>query len=483
MNRSSNENKQYRKNFSGSKYRESGHTNAEVVFNQFGNAKVVLDLHRDLNIPPTPSQETGAVIEVEASTISIDDCHIRRNLWVDPVALPMSPGVDCIGRVVKVGRMASHYNIHVGNRVASLHQFLGGNARFVTLPSSDLVHVPEELPPEYAVCLVRSYVAAYQILRRAGVPCGKKRKDKFHNSGCDKPYNEPPPLESALPPGFRILVMGGNGALGRALIEISNLYGASKIFATAHAKHRRFLESMGAIWLPTNPSVWLPMIRGTIDIVVDSICADGTYNASHCALRSKKTPGKHYIRAKPRLICVGQMAQIKCMKQGSILTGVPLSSFWVRVRSRLFLSHAHFYDLFWAKEQSFPNFQQDLITLFTLLHERNLYPQVDCIIGLPDIASSQTRLENGGLQGTIVCFPWESLEERNSQRFVQGQNEIGAAAIYNDAYSEERDESPPNTATIYTNVYSEDRDEFQYNDEIWVNNRRLKNELEVARRF
>jgi len=123
------------------------------------------------NLPNT-SRRTGVVVEIEASTVSFTDCLIRRNLFSVPVFDSIdsaTTGVDCVGRLVWCGDLAQKRdNLKIGDRVFCLWPFLGGNTRFASLPSEHVHRVPDSVDPTEAVCIVRSYLAAIQILYRTG---------------------------------------------------------------------------------------------------------------------------------------------------------------------------------------------------------------------------------------------------------------------------------------------------------------------------
>ena len=74
--------------------------------------------------------------------------------------------------------------------------------------------VPENLDAAEAACLVRSYLAAYQILYRTG----SFEVDKKH----------------------KILVTGANGNISRAVIELAKM-ARVKVYAASNSRHRNFI--------------------------------------------------------------------------------------------------------------------------------------------------------------------------------------------------------------------------------------------------
>jgi NADPH:quinone reductase-like Zn-dependent oxidoreductase len=70
--------------------------------------------------------------------------------------------MDFVGNIVAVGKEVRKFK--VADRVAALVR-TGGNARYVTVPESDLVQVPRTCDAAEAVCMVSTFMTAYQCLR------------------------------------------------------------------------------------------------------------------------------------------------------------------------------------------------------------------------------------------------------------------------------------------------------------------------------
>uniref|UniRef100_A0A7S1B844 Enoyl reductase (ER) domain-containing protein n=1 Tax=Corethron hystrix TaxID=216773 RepID=A0A7S1B844_9STRA len=243
---------------------------AKIVYNDFGSPLEVMEYvsypHR-----PIPSNPNGVVIKVEASTVSRTDCFIRANKWHEVLQLPNTPGCDCIGRVFRVGVSAEKYGIKVGDRVATYDPNLGSNARYICAPSYELFKIPSDLDAAEGVCLIQTYATAYQCLNRAG--------------------------ERKLKRGDKVLIIGGNGAVGQACVQLAVIGGASEVYATANENHHEMLSELGAIPLSREPCDWLSVVRGSMNIVVDCVCAD-LFNSSWRALSWDDS----------KLVCVGLTA-------------------------------------------------------------------------------------------------------------------------------------------------------------------------------
>ena len=155
----------------------------------------------------------------------------------------------------------------------------GGNARFISIPASTAILLPPTATNENTVCLVSNYMTAYQALKMA----------KMKKGGA--------PLTNS-----NVLITGGSGPIGQALIDLANREGAI-VHTTAHQMHQDHLtKNLRAEWYPVNPNKWLPKLEGQMDVVVDSLCVDG-YESSYRALATDGV-----------LICTGNIssAMQKC---------------------------------------------------------------------------------------------------------------------------------------------------------------------------
>ena len=172
----------------------------------------------------------------------------------------------------------------------------GGNSRYCILHYKDLTHAPGNVDSAQAACIISTYMTAYQALHRC------------------KPRGPKQTLE-----GVNILVTGANGTVGKAVIELAHRAGASKIFATAAKKHHDKLNDQGVCPLPLDAQLWLPLVIGKMDIVIDGICQDG-YSSPRAALK----PNGH-------LIIVGMTMLMNGSEAG--MCGTPLDASIARFKA------------------------------------------------------------------------------------------------------------------------------------------------------
>jgi len=341
------------------------YVNAEISYSEFGKAQDVMQYLGYLD-SPLPMHDHSVVIKVEASSVSLTDILMRKNLWHEAVPLPNISGVDCVGRIYNIGSNVAKYGLEIGDRVVALSQYLGGNARYVSLGADQVVKIPDKVDAAEAACIMRSYLTAYQCLHRAG--------------------------EKIIKPGETVLVIGGNGAVAQAVIQLALVAGASRVFATAHDKYRDMIHDLGAIALPREPEDWLPEIEGQIDIAIDGVCSDG-FSSSHATLRCKFS----------KLVCIGTAANYR---DEQTFLGVPVASMWRVTQATWLMSQTTYFDVFRFNEDNPDLFKEDLLHLFQLLRDGWIRPNVAKRIPLKGVPNAHELIEAGGMSGQTICIPW-----------------------------------------------------------------------------
>ncbi|MEZ4337817.1 MAG: zinc-binding dehydrogenase [Sandaracinaceae bacterium] len=309
---------------------------------------------------PMPEPGPGEVrVRVEASSVQFTDTLIRRRLYPDlRDRPPLTPGYDLVGVIDAVGPGVDRWR--EGDRVADL-TVVGGNARFAIRPAAGLVAVPASVDAARATTLVLSWVTAYQCLHRA----------------------------AKAQPGERLLVIGGNGAVGQALIALGVRHGL-EVWATARDVHHEALRVAGARPLPREG--WEAIVReaGGVDVVIDGIAAGG-FGPSHRALRRGG-----------RLLGIGASA---AAGHASLLEAVGA---FVGLYLRMLVpgKSARIYSITKVRKAHPDWFVEDLGALFGLLEEGAIDPRVAERLTLDEVADAHARLEAGGLRGKLVVEPW-----------------------------------------------------------------------------
>ncbi|KAL7510130.1 hypothetical protein ACHAXN_007321 [Cyclotella atomus] len=341
---------------------------AIVQVNEHGNVeKLRLEV---LRLFPKASSPRQVVIKVDASSITLQDCMIRRGKWYDMQSLPFVPGSDLVGTIHEIGSEAVRAGgFKVGDRVAAVVP-AGGNAKYITLNYDQIIRVPEGVDPVVALSLSSTYVPAREALDLA-----RKMNTPFT--------------------GANILVIGGNGPSGLATIELAGLEGAN-VFTTADERHHEFLAGLGAKCFPIDPKKWLPTLKGKMDVVIDSVCLDG-FESSALALNDEGV-----------LVCTGMSA---LYTQGNIpafgFRDVrDMKAFYVKLRAK-YLMRSIAYD----KMERFTNapneYAQHFRYLCHLATKETIKPIISARASLNMVAFMHRAIEHGDTpHGVCVCTPW-----------------------------------------------------------------------------
>jgi NADPH2:quinone reductase len=181
--------------------------NERIVITRHGPSSV-LSMVRE----PVPAPKRGEVrIRVEAAGVAFGDVAQRSGAYfAGTPTMPYTPGYDVVGTVEAIGDGVA--DAAVEDRVAALTLF-GGYARYVCVPAEWAVKVPPQLDAAQAVALVLNYTTAWQMLRRVALVRG----------------------------GESILVYGGSGGVGTALLDLAK----HLRLVTAAAVSKRWQDSLG----------------------------------------------------------------------------------------------------------------------------------------------------------------------------------------------------------------------------------------------
>ena len=326
---------------------------------------------------PEPRNGNDVVIKVLASTVSFTDCVIRQGICfnlINDIDLPATPGGDIVGNVIKIGTDVRHYK--VGDRVAALVR-TGGNARYINVTEENLIQLPRSCDSAEAVCMVSTFMTAYQSLRLV-------TKDNFSLSQ------------------KRCLITGGIEPVGQALIQLCKRAGAKEVYATAPLHRHKYIKNvLGAHPLPVQPQDWLPTTKGGMDIVFDGTCHD-SLDSPYASLTKDGV-----------LVSVGMSAVLK--RGDPRIFGAPVSAYWARLQSHFF-SNIKSYEVWESFIDNKEVYKLDLEILFHLLQKKFIKPHIAKRIALSEVPEAQESLEQENTRGEIVCLPWKRDVTRKEQK-------------------------------------------------------------------
>jgi NADPH:quinone reductase-like Zn-dependent oxidoreductase len=331
-----------------------------VIMDHVGGPDV---LHMQEDDVPEP--KTGEVrIEILATDVSFSNVLMQHGQYPGAPKVPFTPGYDLVGRVDKIGPEVS--GIEPGQLVAALTVY-GSYSQYICLPSHELISMPAGMDPAEAVCLVLSYVSAYQMLHRM----------------------------AHVKPGERILVHGAAGGVGTALLQLGTLAGV-EVYGTASQSKHELVTSLGAIPIDYKTEDFVKRIftltGDGVDVVFDPI--GGTH-----INQSFKT-----LRKGGRLVAYG----FSSVREHG---GNPLLNIaWQSIRMMLWSlspsgKKGMFYSITGFKKKHPEWFRQDLSLLLDLLMQGKIKPVIARRLPLAEVVSAHKLLEDGGVEGKLVLLP------------------------------------------------------------------------------
>jgi NADPH:quinone reductase-like Zn-dependent oxidoreductase len=184
-----------------------------IQYNDYGNSDVLEQVD-----VPVPSVQNGndVLVQVKAAGVNPIDIKIRMGFMkaVRPVEMPFIPGGEAAGIIVAIGDDVSAFK--VGDEVIALTR-TNAYAEYVTANESFMVPKPQGL----------SFAEAASI----GVNIGTAQSVLF--------------IAGKLQKGQSVLIQGGSGAVGGAMVQMAKAAGAY-VIATASGKGVALAKSFGA---------------------------------------------------------------------------------------------------------------------------------------------------------------------------------------------------------------------------------------------
>jgi NADPH:quinone reductase-like Zn-dependent oxidoreductase len=308
--------------------------------------------------------------------VSATDCAIRQGLWwgLTKVPFPITPGVDVVGRIYRVDTETNKkYGWKVGDRIVSLVKW-GGNARYVSLDPSHAVAAPETIDPAMAVCIVETYLTAFQVLHM-----GQANDLRY----CDGSLS-----------GKSILLRGLSvSSMSHAIAQLATNADALNIFAVAKDKHFNYLSSLGITPLSNDGKDWLKKMAGKIDLIVS--CDDDMVSIPYKLLKGSGN-----------VISLKSFGRSKCTNTGSkvsmLKTGLNFRGRLSRTPRNRTLS----YDVYEQWEKDLDICKRDIRHLLQLLDDKKIEPTILDRISLNKVEDAQDLTRSKRLSGFVVCEPW-----------------------------------------------------------------------------
>ncbi len=198
-------------------------------------------------------------VRVETAGISGLDVMLRSRRFLGFPKPPFTPGVDVVGIVDAVGEDVAE--LQVEHRVAALLGYNGGYAEYVCVPARDAVPVPADVDAAEAVCMVANYTTAHVAMHTV----------------------------AEVTDGQRVLVQGGAGGVGTALLQLGALSGLRQ-YATASPHNHELVATLGATPIDYHTEDVVARIHELtgkgVDVVFDPVGGGRQLIRSYEALRT-----------------------------------------------------------------------------------------------------------------------------------------------------------------------------------------------------
>jgi NADPH:quinone reductase len=339
-------------------------TNQHVVVNRFGGPEV-LEIVEDEIPQPSPGYVRVRII---AAGLSGADLLMREGVHPRTPRPPFTPGWDLVGLVDEVGRDVT--GLKRGAMVVAM-PIWGSHAQYICLKHDELAPVPRGLDPLEALCLVFNYATAYQMMHR----CARVR------------------------PGQRVLIHGGSGGIGTALLELGKVAGL-EMYATASQRGLETVRRLGGIPLDYQNVDFVEEVRRFshegVDVVFDGV-GPGHAWQSRKALRHR---GKVVIYGFTGRLHGGRFAGIRHPLRGFGTIGVMIVAAFVLPGRKRVLP----FSVDRLKQFKPQWFREDITSLFELLARKEIHPIIAERIPLQEIRRAHLLLGQGGVMGRIVLM-------------------------------------------------------------------------------
>lgn len=310
---------------------------------------------------PDPNE---ARVQVVAAGVSAYDVMLRSSRFPGFPRVPYTPGEDIVGVIDAVGSDVS--DVEVGQRVGGwTFGDGGGYTEFICRPVDQLVPVPANLDSVKAVAVTINYLTAHLALHTTA---------HLHS-------------------GERMLVHGGAGGVGSALLQLGALAGV-EMFATTSPGNKELVASFGATPIDYHSCDFVGRIKALtgdgVDAVVDLVGGPRQLWRSYRCLRpggrlvmlGMAAANRHGTKVIPPSLAV--VGLLKLLPDGKT---VPLSPGLDTYPSE----HERWY-------------ADTLSGLYDLAATGKLDPVVAARIPLTDAAEAHRRFERGGHAGKYVLI-------------------------------------------------------------------------------
>jgi NADPH:quinone reductase-like Zn-dependent oxidoreductase len=309
-----------------------------------------------------PEPGAGQVrVRVETAGVSYGDLLFQRGVVPGGPKIPFVPGCDLTGTVDSVGAGVS--GLEPGQRVTAL-VVSGGYTSLVNLPAERVVPVPDGLDPVDVAAVTLNYFIAHQMLHRV----------------------------AKVTPGQRILVHGGSGGVGLALLQLAEQIGDVTAWGSASARNADIVRQAGGIPIDYRAEDFINVVRaggGNLNAVFDPI-GGGHFWRSYAVLGKGGS-----------LVAYGQSDALRDGKRNMLVGALGFLGGIVLPKLVPDGRKTGFYNA-WSLEKSQPQaYREDLSEVLNLRLANKIAPRSITLLPLREAEKAFEALEEG-VSGKIV---------------------------------------------------------------------------------
>ena len=300
-------------------------------------------------------------IKVEATTVNYIDILIRAGQMPPGMmpALPLIPGVECIGTVAEIGGGVTE--LTVGDRVAYFGQIAASTyAEYVVADSGKLVKIPESVQSAKAAVIPVNYCTAYHML---------------HNL-------------AKISQNSTIFVHAAAGGVGTAIIQLAKIAGATVIGSVGSDDKKQYIISQGADYAI---NYQLENLQERINEITDGKGVDVSLNP---VSGQSMIDDLEFLSPFGHLIIFG------------FITGLPEEKLQEAMLKHFGKSLTiSFSDIYTLYGNDFSRLKEIMSTLYGFLNEGKINPVVYKELPLSEASEAHDLLESGKVEGKLVLVP------------------------------------------------------------------------------
>lgn len=329
--------------------------NRRIVLNHGGGPEVL----RIVDTTLYPAEAGHVQVRVEAAGVTYHDLLERRGLR-EPgtrIRYPYTIGVELTGVITALG--AGVTTLSVGQRIVAAVEE-GGYASFASVEAWRCVPVPDGLDPRQVVALTVNYWTAYHTLHKA----------------------------TNMQSGQRILIHGGAGGLGLALLQLAKVIGV-EAYATASQGKHDIIRQFGGVPIDYKSEDFvkriLELTGDGVDVVSDPI-GPSNWARSYSVLRRNGA-----------LVVVGALDEPTFLR----FLGAALQF----LACKLWPDSKNMKAVFLSPIRLKADYLETLPILLELLRTKQIDPVIGAEFPLDQAAEAHRLMERSGVSGKIVLIP------------------------------------------------------------------------------